>query len=61
MLIKFNCYYLASNAMDFEREVVDKVKIENEKSTQKRQFRHSASKNVHRFWARNECSKTNYN
>ena len=61
MLIKFNCYYLASNAMDFEREVVDKVKIENEKSTQKRQFCLFAFKNVYRFWTRKEFSKTNCN
>ena len=46
--------------MNFDREVVDNPKIENEKSVQKRQFCLFASKNVHHFWTRNERSKTNY-
>ena len=41
--------------MGFWMEVVDNPKIENEKSDQKRQFCDFASKNVHHFWARNDC------
>ena len=47
--------------MNFEREVVDNPKIENEKSAQKRQFCDFGSKNVLHFWTRIDCSKTNFN
>ena len=47
--------------MDFCKEVVDNLKIENEKSAQKRQFYDFALENVYHFWTGNSHSKKNTN
>lgn len=60
-MFEFRYYYLTSNAMNFGNQVVDNLKIENEKSAQKRQFCLFAAKNVCHFWTGNECSKKNCN
>ena len=47
--------------MNFGKQVVDNPKIENEKSAQKRQFCHFASKNVYDFWTGISNTKKNNN